>query len=331
VVDAQDRHARGDERHLLFAAHWLPLALSAARQLSAPLDRLPDATGALGQAFRKLSGTDQPARPTCSSKRRADKRSAFRRHPFPVGALRSAADGSGVFVSPGGGRRGNAEPVDRYGALKATASNPRHRPRSPEPLASGFTAAIVVPCRVAARVAITVPKNAVDACYRITMIGLILVLGLALGLAAFIGGMVGSERAQRRFALRRGTRSTLFPAVSLLHPWQGTLIPCRRSREFPLNTLIFIVVFRSIGHFLRTNEKTSLRFPDWQGMSRGGGVAEGVPLGRGRPARARQIFDPAAAGIRSNIRRCAPPGCRLRRHGLRRASAACRRRDWRDR
>ena len=32
---AQDRHARGDERHLLFAAHWLPLALSAPRQLSA--------------------------------------------------------------------------------------------------------------------------------------------------------------------------------------------------------------------------------------------------------------------------------------------------------
>src|SRR5712671_3182637 len=37
---AQDRHARGDERHLLLAAHWLPLALSAPRQLSAPLDRL---------------------------------------------------------------------------------------------------------------------------------------------------------------------------------------------------------------------------------------------------------------------------------------------------
>src|SRR5437868_2908004 len=26
---AQDRHARGDERHLLFAAHWVALALSA--------------------------------------------------------------------------------------------------------------------------------------------------------------------------------------------------------------------------------------------------------------------------------------------------------------
>jgi hypothetical protein len=37
---AQNRHTRGDERHLLFAAHWLPLALSAPRQLSAPLDRL---------------------------------------------------------------------------------------------------------------------------------------------------------------------------------------------------------------------------------------------------------------------------------------------------
>jgi hypothetical protein len=37
---AQDRHARGDERHLLFAAHWVALALSAPRQLSAPLDRL---------------------------------------------------------------------------------------------------------------------------------------------------------------------------------------------------------------------------------------------------------------------------------------------------
>src|ERR1700730_3069603 len=37
---AQDGHARGDERHLIFAAHRLPLALSAPRQLSAPLDRL---------------------------------------------------------------------------------------------------------------------------------------------------------------------------------------------------------------------------------------------------------------------------------------------------
>ena len=35
---AKDRHARGDERHLLFAAHWLPLALSAPQQLSAALD-----------------------------------------------------------------------------------------------------------------------------------------------------------------------------------------------------------------------------------------------------------------------------------------------------
>ena len=35
-VTAQDRYARGDERHLLFAAHWLPLALSAPRQLSGP-------------------------------------------------------------------------------------------------------------------------------------------------------------------------------------------------------------------------------------------------------------------------------------------------------
>jgi hypothetical protein len=34
------RHARGDERHLLFAAHWVALTLSAPRQLSAPLDRL---------------------------------------------------------------------------------------------------------------------------------------------------------------------------------------------------------------------------------------------------------------------------------------------------
>src|SRR6266478_3804764 len=31
---AQDRHARGDERHLLLAAHWLRLALSAPQQLS---------------------------------------------------------------------------------------------------------------------------------------------------------------------------------------------------------------------------------------------------------------------------------------------------------
>ena len=37
---AQDRHARGDERHLLFAAHWVALALSAPRQFSALLDRL---------------------------------------------------------------------------------------------------------------------------------------------------------------------------------------------------------------------------------------------------------------------------------------------------
>jgi len=36
----QDRHARGDERYSLFAAHRLPLALSAPRQLSASLDRL---------------------------------------------------------------------------------------------------------------------------------------------------------------------------------------------------------------------------------------------------------------------------------------------------
>ena len=34
-VTAQDRHARGDERHLLFAAHWVALALSAPRQFSA--------------------------------------------------------------------------------------------------------------------------------------------------------------------------------------------------------------------------------------------------------------------------------------------------------
>src|SRR6516162_9154606 len=37
---AQDRHAGGDERHSLSAAHRLPLALPAARQLSAALDGL---------------------------------------------------------------------------------------------------------------------------------------------------------------------------------------------------------------------------------------------------------------------------------------------------
>jgi len=37
---AEDQHAVGDERHLLSAAHRLPLALSAARRLSAPLDGL---------------------------------------------------------------------------------------------------------------------------------------------------------------------------------------------------------------------------------------------------------------------------------------------------
>jgi hypothetical protein len=37
---AQDRHARADERHLLFAVRWVALALSAPRQFSAPLDRL---------------------------------------------------------------------------------------------------------------------------------------------------------------------------------------------------------------------------------------------------------------------------------------------------
>jgi hypothetical protein len=37
---AQDRHAGGDERHFVFAAHRLPLALSAARQFSAALDGL---------------------------------------------------------------------------------------------------------------------------------------------------------------------------------------------------------------------------------------------------------------------------------------------------
>jgi hypothetical protein len=36
----QDRHASGDERHSLSAAHRLPLALPAARQLSAALDDL---------------------------------------------------------------------------------------------------------------------------------------------------------------------------------------------------------------------------------------------------------------------------------------------------
>ena len=35
---ALDRHAGGDERHTLFAAYRLPVALSAARQLSAALD-----------------------------------------------------------------------------------------------------------------------------------------------------------------------------------------------------------------------------------------------------------------------------------------------------
>jgi transposase len=41
---AQDRHA-GDERHFVFAAHRLPLALSAARRLSAraPLGKQPPA------------------------------------------------------------------------------------------------------------------------------------------------------------------------------------------------------------------------------------------------------------------------------------------------
>jgi transposase len=37
---AQNRHAGGDELHSLFAAHWLPLALSAPRQRSAALDSL---------------------------------------------------------------------------------------------------------------------------------------------------------------------------------------------------------------------------------------------------------------------------------------------------
>jgi hypothetical protein len=37
---AQDRHASGDERYSIFAAHRLRLALSAPRQLSAALDGL---------------------------------------------------------------------------------------------------------------------------------------------------------------------------------------------------------------------------------------------------------------------------------------------------
>jgi hypothetical protein len=37
---AQDRHVSGDERHSLSAAHRLPVALSAARELSAALDGL---------------------------------------------------------------------------------------------------------------------------------------------------------------------------------------------------------------------------------------------------------------------------------------------------
>src|ERR1700758_4761707 len=37
---AQSQHARDDERHFVFAAHRVPLALSAARQLSSTLDRL---------------------------------------------------------------------------------------------------------------------------------------------------------------------------------------------------------------------------------------------------------------------------------------------------
>jgi transposase len=37
-ASAQDRHAGGDERHFIPAAHRLPVALPAARRLSAPLD-----------------------------------------------------------------------------------------------------------------------------------------------------------------------------------------------------------------------------------------------------------------------------------------------------
>src|ERR1700730_3080378 len=66
---AQYRHAGGDERHPVPAAHRLPLALPAARGLSAALDGLQhlsqvptrgDMGGDLGRGARGVAGTDGP-------------------------------------------------------------------------------------------------------------------------------------------------------------------------------------------------------------------------------------------------------------------------------
>src|SRR6516165_5197462 len=63
----QDRHARGDERYSLSAAHWLPLALPAARQFSTALDGLQHLSqvsagwrlgGDLGRVAHRLARTD---------------------------------------------------------------------------------------------------------------------------------------------------------------------------------------------------------------------------------------------------------------------------------
>src|SRR4030081_2086414 len=62
----QDRHAGGDERHFVPAAHRLPVALPAARGLSAALDGLQhlsqvptrgDMGGDLGRGARGVAGT----------------------------------------------------------------------------------------------------------------------------------------------------------------------------------------------------------------------------------------------------------------------------------
>src|SRR6202140_3713161 len=66
---AQDRHAGGDERHFVPAAHRLPVALPAARGLSAALDGLQHLSqvptrgnmgGDLGRGARGVAGTDGP-------------------------------------------------------------------------------------------------------------------------------------------------------------------------------------------------------------------------------------------------------------------------------
>jgi hypothetical protein len=82
---ALDRHAGGDERHTLFAAYRLPVALSAARQLSAALDGIHifrmfqrDGTweaisAELHMALRERMGREAAPRRRCSTASRSNR------------------------------------------------------------------------------------------------------------------------------------------------------------------------------------------------------------------------------------------------------------------